>query len=58
VDGAVGADRPTLCVGQQVAAGQTLVVAELVKTTHEVTAPAAGRVAGVAVGDAPPRTKA
>lgn len=40
-------------VGQQVAAGQTLVVAELVKTTHEVTAPAAGRVAAleVAAGD-------
>jgi biotin carboxyl carrier protein len=36
-----------------VAAGQTLVVAELVKTTHEVTAPAAGRLAAieVAAGD-------
>lgn len=30
--------------GDQVAAGQVLVLAELVKTTHEVTAPAAGRV--------------
>jgi len=40
-------------VGQQVSAGQTLVVAELVKTTHEVTAPAAGRLAAieVAAGD-------
>lgn len=36
-------------VGDSVAAGQTLVVAELVKTTHEVVAPAAGRIAEILV---------
>lgn len=30
--------------GDLVAAGQVLVCAELVKTTHDITAPAAGRV--------------
>lgn len=33
--------------GDQVAAGQVLVSAELVKTTHDITAPVAGRVAAL-----------
>lgn len=33
--------------GEQVAAGQVLVSAELVKTTHDITAPAAGRVSAL-----------
>ena len=39
--------------GDQVAAGQVLALAELVKTTHEITAPAAGRVTALlaAAGD-------
>lgn len=36
-------------VGDRVTAGQVLVVAELVKTTHEITAPVAGRVAVINV---------
>lgn len=35
--------------GDRVAAGQPLVVAELVKTTHEIAAPAAGRIAAILV---------
>jgi biotin carboxyl carrier protein len=38
-------------VGDQVAAGQLLVAAELVKTTHEITAPAAGRVSALLVAE-------
>ncbi|HJV00828.1 MAG TPA: lipoyl domain-containing protein [Burkholderiaceae bacterium] len=33
--------------GEQVEAGQVLVSAELVKTTHDITAPAAGRVSAL-----------
>jgi len=42
-----------VAVGDTVSACQVLVIAELVKTTHEITAPAAGRVAAllVAAGD-------
>lgn len=42
-----------VAVGDTVSAGQVLVIAELVKTTHEITAPGAGRVAAllVAPGD-------
>lgn len=35
--------------GDTVAAGQVLVLAELVKTTHEIVAPVAGRVAAILV---------
>lgn len=46
-------------VGDQVTAGQLLVVAELVKTTHEIAAPAAGKVSAllVAEGDTFGRSK-
>lgn len=42
-----------VAVGDEVTAGQALAIAELVKTTHEVTAPVAGRVTAllVAAGD-------
>jgi biotin carboxyl carrier protein len=45
--------------GDQVAAGQLLVLAELVKTTHEITAPVAGRVVALlaAEGDTFGRSK-
>ncbi len=36
-------------VGDSVAEGQTLVVAELVKTTHEIVAPVAGRITEILV---------
>ncbi|WP_422650751.1 Biotin/lipoyl attachment domain-containing protein [Cupriavidus sp. H18C1] len=36
-------------VGDSVAEGQTLVVAELVKTTHEIVAPVPGRIAEILV---------
>jgi biotin carboxyl carrier protein len=36
-------------VGDTVSAGQALVMAELVKTTHEITAPAAGRIVSINV---------
>lgn len=35
--------------GDTVEAGQVLAVAELVKTSHEIFAPAAGRIAAIAV---------
>jgi biotin carboxyl carrier protein len=37
--------------GEAVAAGQLLVLAELVKTTHEIVAPAAGRLAAILVAE-------
>jgi pyruvate/2-oxoglutarate dehydrogenase complex dihydrolipoamide acyltransferase (E2) component len=38
-----------VAVGDEVAAGQPLAIAELVKTTHEVTSPVTGRVAALLV---------
>ena len=38
-----------VAAGDSVEAGQVLCVAELVKTTHEVTAPSAGTIASLAV---------
>ncbi|WP_338759919.1 lipoyl domain-containing protein [Massilia sp. METH4] len=38
-----------VATGDEVAAGQPLAIAELVKTTHEVTAPVAGRVTALLV---------
>jgi biotin carboxyl carrier protein len=37
--------------GDTVAAGQVLVLAELVKTTHEIVAPKAGRLARILVAE-------
>jgi acetyl-CoA carboxylase biotin carboxyl carrier protein len=45
---------PYVCVGDTVAAGQTLMIIEAMKVMNQIRAPRAGRVSRVYVGDAEP----